>query len=71
MVFVVSIFTTTDRVESEVCQIAEHIVEANLASHDSQRIGLTPAYLVHRNRIVSDPATTQRVRSSGRSAVSC
>ncbi|HMN81768.1 MAG TPA: malate/lactate/ureidoglycolate dehydrogenase [Burkholderiaceae bacterium] len=46
--FVAGIFVAAGSRDEEARQIADHLVDANLAGHDSHGIGLVPAYLVHR-----------------------
>lgn len=45
--FVLDLFQAAGSDVREAREIADHLVEANLAGHDSHGIGMIPAYLVH------------------------
>lgn len=45
--FVASIFVAAGSAADEARQIAEHLIDANLAGHDSHGIGMIPHYLLH------------------------
>ncbi|MFT3803695.1 MAG: malate/lactate/ureidoglycolate dehydrogenase [Burkholderiaceae bacterium] len=45
--FVAAIFRAAGSHDDEARQIAEHLVGANLAGHDSHGVGMIPAYLQH------------------------
>ena len=46
--FITSIFHAAGSDADEARQIADHLVEANLAGHDSHGIGMVPQYMAHR-----------------------
>lgn len=45
--FIASIFTAAGSSAGEAGEIAAHLVDANLAGHDSHGVGMVPAYLIH------------------------
>jgi hydroxycarboxylate dehydrogenase B len=68
--FVESIFTAAGSNASEAREIADHLVEANLAGHDSHGVGMVPSYLRHlREGHVQPNRTPVRVGGTGPFAV--
>jgi len=68
--FVTAIFRAAGSHAAEAQQIADHLVGANLAGHDSHGIGMVPAYLLHlREGHVHPNRMPQRVGGSGPFAV--
>jgi len=45
--FVAAIFRAAGSEAGEAAEIAAHLVDANLAGHDSHGVGMVPAYLLH------------------------
>lgn len=62
--FIASIFTAAGSDADEARQIADHLVDANLAGHDSHGIGMVPAYMLHRQQGFVHP-NRQPVRVGG------
>ena len=60
--FVIDIFRAAGSGEQEAEEIADHLIDANLAGHDSHGIGMIPAYMHHlRSGWVKPNQTPERV----------
>ena len=68
--FITSIFLAAGSEASEAREIADHLVGANLAGHDSHGVGMVPAYMLHlREGFVRPNLKPVRVGGSGPFAV--
>ncbi|GHE51685.1 malate/lactate/ureidoglycolate dehydrogenase [Camelimonas fluminis] len=64
--FVTTLFQAVGSNSQEALEIADHLVEANLAGHDSHGVGMIPAYFLHlRAGHVKPNQTPQRIGGDG------
>jgi uncharacterized oxidoreductase len=68
--FILDIFRAAGSNDQEATEITDHLIDANLAGHDSHGIGMIPAYMVHlKNGWVKPNQTPVKVGGSGSFAV--
>jgi len=68
--FILDIFRAAGSNDWEAAEITDHLIDANLAGHDSHGIGMIPAYMLHlKNGWVKPNQTPVQVGGSGSFAV--
>lgn len=69
-IFITDLFRAAGSHDDEATQIADHLVGANLAGHDSHGVGMVPAYMLHlKDGHVRPNQRPQRVGGTGPFAV--